>query len=604
MMKKIFLLAAALLAFTLAASAQDLKPVKDKASKKYGYQDKQKNWVIPPTYDDAKRFDDGFAIVKMSGREGLINTEGQWILQPLYDDIGKFDRNGLCELKIKEGGIKLHGIADWSGNLVLPVEHIAVDIPRNANCILASRYVDTPGLTGAPLWGVYTLRGEEIYSPQFLSQPSFSGGSFIAKGVSGLYGVADLKGRTLLPFDYLALTRNSGSFLTLDRTFNGHPGAILAYDPMGDPVRAAAWNKGCIGIPLYPNQVRIVSIQSGYSYRRAACREADIDWGRGRFLRLEPFEVENGGATAMAWPEGGKYYTLKAMLYEADGTPVGEVTDCGYLEAECAEGVVYSAGGLESWLILRDPNTLSLPSFTLNLTDYHTRLHDTVYNGLGIRAYDVNQMTNVREYANRNVDIIKGDNVGVTSYLPPVLDMEVARQMRDAMRPEIFHHAFRMGEVVNCKLRTQGEDQEVELSEQLVCHFGNRFQDPYFYFTGDEVIYWGPHNARTVRLSLEPSSSSAMADASGKHWTLVLSMYEEDGSWLRTLARAPYADFAQGGVLVFDGLGIALLSPYALKGPQRPDAPRIVKIHNAQPLPHLISALEAFQVRPPAPPKY
>ena len=588
-----------------AASAQDLKPVKDKASKKYGYQDKQKDWVIPPAYDDAKRFDDGFAVVKMNGREGLIDTQGQWILQPLYSDVGKFDRNGLCELKIKDGGVKYHGIADRSGNLVLPVEYISVDIPRNANCILASRYVDTPGMKGAPLWGVYTLRGEEIYPPQFLSQPSYSGGNFIAKGLSGLYGVADLQGRTLLPFDFLAITRSGSAFHTLDRNFNAHPGAILSYDPMGDVVRAAAWNKGCIGIPLYPNQVRIVSLQSGYGYRRAACREADIDWGRGRFLRLEPFETGAADATAMSWPEGGKYYTLKAMLYEADGRPVGEVTDCGYLEAECAEGVVYRAGGLESWLILRDPNTLSLPSFTLNLTDYHTLLHDTVYNGLGIRSYDVSRLgSDVRNFAKRNIEIIEGDNVGVTSYLPEVLDMDLARRMREAMRPEIFHHAFRMGEVVNCTLRTQGEDQEVELSEQLVCHFENRFQEPYYHFTGDEVIYWGPHNARTVRLTLEPASGSAMADASGKHWKLVLSMYEEDGSWLRTLARVPYADYAQGGVVVFSGLGIALLAPYALKGPQRSDAPRVVKLPHAQPLPHMISALEAFSARPPAPPRY
>ena len=75
-MKRVLLLVALLtLAFT--ASAQALNPVKDKASKKYGYQDKQKNWVIPPSYDDARRFDnDGFAVVKTGGREGLINQEG------------------------------------------------------------------------------------------------------------------------------------------------------------------------------------------------------------------------------------------------------------------------------------------------------------------------------------------------------------------------------------------------------------------------------------------------------------------------------------------------------------------------------------------------
>ncbi len=601
-MKRVLLLVALLtLAFT--ASAQALKPVKDKASKKYGYQDKQKNWVIPPSYDDARRFDnDGFAVVKTGGREGLINQEGQWILQPLYDDIGKFDGNGLCELKIKDGGVKMYGIADRSGNLVLPVEYIAVDIPRGSGCILASRYVNAPGLTGAPLWGVYTLRGEELISPRFLSQPTYGGGNFIAKGTDGLYGVVDVYGQTLLPFEFLAISRTGNAFHTLGKDFNRHPGAVLPYDPMGDKVRAASWHSGCIGVRLYANQVRIVQVQSGYGYRRAACRDADIDWGRGRFLRLEPFEAPAGGSATMAYPEGGKYYTLKAMLYEADGSLVGEVTDCGYLEAECAEGVVYSAGGLESWLILRDPNALSLPSYTLNLTDYHTLIHDNVYNGLGFRPYDLTKLDNVRNYADRNIDIIKGDNIGFTSYLPPVIDLQEAKRMREVMRPEIFHHAFRMGEVVNCKVRTEGEELLLELSEQLVCHFDDRFQDPYFHFSGDEIIYWGPHNARTVRLSLEPSNSQAMADETGKYWSLVLSLYEEDGTWLRTLARAPYPDYVQGGVLVFNGLGIALLAPWALKGPHHEEV-RVIRMPAPQPLPHRIAALDAFRVRPPIAPR-
>ena len=57
----------ALLCLTTAAWAQDLKPVKDKATKLFGYQDKSKNWVIEPSFNAAKRFIGGFAIVEQDG---------------------------------------------------------------------------------------------------------------------------------------------------------------------------------------------------------------------------------------------------------------------------------------------------------------------------------------------------------------------------------------------------------------------------------------------------------------------------------------------------------------------------------------------------------
>ena len=40
----------------LPVAAQDLKPVRDKQSRKYGYQAKDKTWVIEPRFDDATRF--------------------------------------------------------------------------------------------------------------------------------------------------------------------------------------------------------------------------------------------------------------------------------------------------------------------------------------------------------------------------------------------------------------------------------------------------------------------------------------------------------------------------------------------------------------------
>ena len=622
-MKTKLLLCLAALTICIAAPAQDLKPAKDKQTKKYGYQDKAKNWVIAPAFDDAKKFDDGCAIVGLGGREGLIDTEGKWLLPAEYDNIGKFDKYNLCELMVKEGKTKVYGVADRAGTIVMPVEYSSVNIPRNAGCILASSF---SGEAGQSLWGVWDLQGRKIFDPQFLSAPSVSNGTFTAKAVSGLYGVGDLFGNVLLPFDYLAISHYNGGFRTLGKDFSQvtytasirklesyiPPHSFIPYDPMGDIVRAAAWHSGCVGQRLYFNQVRSVAIQAGYGTRNALCRELGIDWGRGRFIRLEPFVTETPDGNSMSDPLTGRYYTLKALLYEPDGTFVRILSDSGWLEAECAAGVFYNAGGKETWLILKDPNALAIPSYTLGIPGYGAIVRDNVCNGLGIRSYDLERIgRSYRNFADRCITIIEGENIGVTSYEPVVLDIKDAKMAHDVMRGPLFQHAFTMGEVVNCDTRMREADLLVNLYSQLVLHFEDRFRDPYYSMKGDEVIWWGPHNARTVRLSLVPTSSgAALVDdvaGTGRHWEIELAMYEEDGTWLRTLARAPFADFAQDGVIIFNGPGIALLTPGALKGrPEsfggntvmdaRGEITGSVILRNAQPAPKTVSALGAVSM--------
>lgn len=601
---------------TLSAAAQDLKPVKDKATKKYGYQSKSsKSWVIDPVYDNAKRFIDGFAVVEIEGREGLIDTQGDLILNTEYDNIGKFDKNGLCELMIKDGRTKWYGVADQTGRILLPVDSRDVNISKKGLYILANRAVDINGV-GTTLWGIYDICGRELFAPQFVDMPYYSNGTFVAKSAdTGLKGLVDMNGDVLLPFEFLSLDDYSHGYCALTTDFTRirftdgfrkesaerYPGAVIPYDTKGDLVRAAAWHNAGIGYRMYRNNIKRVALGE----RRSVCSDLPLDWGRNRFLRLEPFEDPERHEDSMEDPASGKYYTVKAILYEPDGTPYQVISERGRLDGVCSAGVIYRTENGDTWILLDERNSLDVSSYSLYLSGMESFGHENIYQGLGLRASDVERLAEPHNYAGRLMEICNGDNIGLSSYTPRQTDLYSVRQARELTRSAVFRYPYSMGEVVSCTVYRRSEEVEVTLYEQLVCHFSDQLE-PSYNMSGDEQIYWGPHNARTVRLSLERSNGDCMVDdimQTDRKYRLVLSLYEEDGSWLRTLAEIPYVDYAHDGVLVFEQAGIAVLVPDVsrthrdhygrnnYRRDERGPVQGVVKIPGKEKLPHTLSAL-------------
>lgn len=567
-----------------AASAQDLKPVRDRDSKLFGYQDKSKNWVIPPAFQSAKRFNGGFAIVEQSGLKGLIDQTGAWVLKPEYDNIGKFDKSGLCEVTVKADRVKRRGLADQSGRLVIPVECYSISVDRREGLILAEKDVEVERLGVRPMWGVYDMQGEEIFAPQFSSAPSFSEGRGTATSAyNSLKGIISTDGQTLLPFNNLAISSRYGGYSVLTSDFvrevydsrllktedYAYAGYVRPYDPAGDPVRAAAWRVGAVGHRLSRNNLKEVRMNDGYRNRSANCSDLRLDWGYDRFVRLEPAVDEGGHPGSMLEPNSGLYYTVKAILYEKDGTPVGEVSRWGWFEGECEEGIIYNAEGAGLWMAMRDLNCPAVPAFSTSITGYRTIDHGSVLSGLGLSSYELDKMYNPETAGERYVEIITGENLGITAMQErPAPDLRAMRALDQAMRLPIFRRRFYMGQVVNCKTSPVEGGLELELSDRLVCRVADNFEEPSFSMKGEEEIFWGPGNARTVGLSLEsvrpdPACTADDLYDSGCSFIVVLNLYEEDGTFLRTLGTAPALDFATDGALVFEALGIALLpEPY------------------------------------------
>lgn len=614
--KAIVALAAAL-CVTLVAPAQDFKPVKDKDSKKFGYQDKSKNWVISPQFDKAKRFIDGYAIVEVQGLEGLIGTNGEWVLKPEYNSIGKFDKLGLCELMVKVDRTKFYGLADASGRIVLPPVYQSVSVSKSEE-IITARGIDPDNGVNEPLWGVYSISGEEIFSPQFTYSPSFRKGVASAtSGFNGRTGLIDIAGNVLLPFENLAVSSSFGDWqaLTTDfsiRTYDSRlnvkeelrsPGSILPYDTFGDDVRAAAWHCGCIGKRLHYNNVRAVQISRNTVGRTASMSYLPLDWGYCRFIRLEPEIDTKDHPGRMEHPYTGQPYTLRALLYEADGSYIGIVSDWGWLEAEFPGGWIYNSEGNQKWIIFEDPNyPVRQRGNVIDLPAYNPIDGGDVISGLCLSNYDLKRMQTPSYRAKREQEIIEGENVGITSYLPHPAPRgrEESRVIKETMRSPMFRHSYYLGDVVNCELRSSGDDVEIHLSDRLICHFIDKFPDLSFDMEGDEEIFWGPNNSRTVALDLEPadhSGSEFIEDDiydSKRKFKIVINMYEEDGSFLRTLGEAPCIDFMEDGIIVFERLGIALIN----RGRGFHDPSRRIKIPKAARLIPRLSVLQGQKTEP------
>ena len=573
------ILTLAALALCLSASAQTLKPVKDKSTKKFGYQAKDKSWVIQPAYDRAQKFTDGRAVVTVDGLEGIIDEAGAWILPPQYNNIGKFDKMGLCEVTVKEGRSKYYGVVNTAGKIILPPDCTSLSYSRTEGLVMARRATpDSPD----PLWGVYDLDGRELFEPQFSSAPSFSRGAGVARSAyTGLEGLISPEGEVLLPFENLASSEHSSTRDVLKTDFNiesydqnmvkigqfRSPGSIIPYEIAEDDVRMAAWHVGCIGRRLHQNNVYAANVSKDALGRIAICNDLGLKWGYGRFIRLEP-ELDSGSHPgSMEHPVTGEMYTLRALMYEADGSFVGVVSDWGWLEAEFAGGCIYNAEGEDQWLILEGANApMGKPGSTVRLPGWHSVDHGDVISGLLLSSSDLNRLSNPSNRVRRIREIIEGENVGINSYLPrPKIDRRMERYLNQAMQNPIFARPYGMYDVVNCKLSKSGEDMVVDLADGLVCHFEDKFDNPSYHMEGEEEIFWGPFGRRFVQLSLEPAEKGqpAMADDTredGIPLKCVITLHEADGSYIRTLGEAPCPDFIEEDVIIFEGLGIALIN--------------------------------------------
>lgn len=214
------------LILSVSAFSQNLRPVRDTHSKKYGFQNDKRKWVVSPQFDEAERFKDGFSKVKSEGLVGLVDEKGKivfapqfdriekWmdgdiaqvfyngkygliskkgivLIKPQFDNIGKFDR-GVAVVRLN----KKYGIVTSLGNILSePVfDEIGLFVNGTAQNI---SIVSKDGKLG-----LMAISGKLIFEPQFDEIEHFEEQSQTYVKIGKLYGIVSETGQEICKVAY------------------------------------------------------------------------------------------------------------------------------------------------------------------------------------------------------------------------------------------------------------------------------------------------------------------------------------------------------------------------------------------------------------------
>jgi hypothetical protein len=154
----------------------------DDATGKYGYLGIDGKWAIPPRFERADDFSEGFAPVQSGGKWGYIWHTGEFAIEPGFDSAGRF-HNGIAPVGIGDS----YGFVGQRGELVVPAKFEAV----NWFCS------GLAPVRQGKLWGYIDINGEFVISPRFVSADHFSGDRarvFVKSGTHAQQALIDRTG--------------------------------------------------------------------------------------------------------------------------------------------------------------------------------------------------------------------------------------------------------------------------------------------------------------------------------------------------------------------------------------------------------------------------
>ena len=201
-------------------------------SGKYGAIDLQSNIVIPFEYDwlnGLGRWDsDNMVGAKKYGKYGVIDRVGNMIIDFRYDEV-TCSRTGLIKVGLKGRGrySYKYGVINTAGETILPCVYDEVTCMDNVIGINIGQRIGTKYFHSGK-WGWTDLKGNVIVEPQYANTT----GMFFSDGLAAVEkrnktGFADESGDIVIPFRYeyscdfeggMALARYKGQYGFIDKS--------------------------------------------------------------------------------------------------------------------------------------------------------------------------------------------------------------------------------------------------------------------------------------------------------------------------------------------------------------------------------------------------
>ena len=172
---------------------QPLFPVK--VNSKWGYIDKTGGIVIDPQFDEADKFSEGLALVKvgglMTGRRGYIDKTGTIVIKLQYEFADSFS-DGLAAVQAKVGDS--WGYINKEGTMIISPQFV---FPMPFREGLANMMVGADFKTSK--WGYIDKSGKMVISPQYRPAQIFSEGLAAVLDIkAGMYGFIDKTGTMVI----------------------------------------------------------------------------------------------------------------------------------------------------------------------------------------------------------------------------------------------------------------------------------------------------------------------------------------------------------------------------------------------------------------------
>lgn len=588
-----------------AFAGPKVKPMKDKATKKYGYVNKEKEWVIEPQFDKAGKFDDGYAIVTIAKKQGVVDEEGNYVIEAIYDDVDKFNHNGLCEVMIKEGKTKYYGVIRNDGKIILPCDCLNVSMKNRGNHISAYRYTefeqpDRYDTEGVWAWGVYDNEGNTIFEPQFITEPKFnissSNQAIVKHFTNNLAGVITLGGNVLVDFAFLEIVYYGSDgeynclapdlsvvYATTSGTMRGgemRPGAVVPYQTYGDDFRAIAYGKNGIGIQLHENNIHSITnvtdrLTASSQLGVTALKDTHgrpVNWGPycSNFVRLELTESKDIRNNDLHYC--GTNYTIQANLYDGTGMKLKTISNWGYITHVGGSGIIYCAEGNSYYVIYP---ALNAPYDVIRERGSNFRAVSSNYASvLGLTDSDIRTLRDWKSIKMLHRSLMTVENKGVGSYTHYV-EMNGTEQkavMKVMDKVHILTHRFGPNDVRWAKtVQMDSLHRKVNVSEpELVLHNVDEFSPFGVKIEGPEEIFWGAHNDRYIglmpiaiksidRSKAKPEALNGLWDDVANtpyYYGLQINLYEADGTYVRTIGECRTVTGISRDYLIIEDAGL------------------------------------------------